>query len=284
MSNRPELPGSNLYGLTEALWGKIPRDMIFGFQDRNVGIGHYDDFLKFAGASLHDGYVIVSTGSGTTLLPITSEANAPGIVRSLLDGDAANDENVLQLGNAIDVGAFKFANTDLCFEARVRIGAGTTGDAIDSDNWAWFVGMATGGAAGAGITDLLMADTEPTIYATNSFVGFQKLVAETTALDGMYQLSGQTKVDGAVNTDLNAILTVAEATWYKLGLRYQAYPRRLEWWIDGVQVAHIGLAALEAAAFPDAVFMQPTFGCKAHGTSSDLYLDMDWWAVAQLSA
>ena len=285
MGQRAELPGSNLYGLSNDLWATMPLEAICaGFGDRMNGFGIYDDFLRFNPTSLADGYIILSTGSGTTLAPITSEAHHPGIVRLLMDGDAADDENVLQLGAGVDVGAFKFAATDLCFEAYVRIGAAAAGDAITDDNWAWFLGLATGGAAGAAITNLMMADTEPTIYATNSFVGFQKLVIETTALDGMYQLTGQTKVDGAVNTDLNAILTVAEATWYKLGLRYEATRKRLGWWVNGVELCHIGAAALDAAAFPDAVFLQPTIGAKTHGTSGDLYLDIDWWACAQRSS
>jgi len=273
-------PDADVYGPSDNVWNDIVLEKVFG-GDRNYGYGHFDDFIRCVPTTLHDGYVIISQGSGTTMLPIASELHSPGIIRFLMDGDAANDENVLQLGNALDVGAFKFANTDLAFEARIRIGGAVAGDAITDDNWAWFIGMATGGAAGAGITDLLMADTEPTIYATNSFVGFQKLVVETTAVDGMYQLSGQTKVDGAVNTKLDTLLTVVEATWYKVGLRYTANTKMLRWYINGVEKASIGAAALDAAAFPDAVFMQPTLGVKTHGTSGDLYFDIDWWAVAQ---
>jgi hypothetical protein len=264
--------------LSPGIWGGFPRDRIFAFKDRLDGFGEYDDFLNFGATSLHDGHIILATGSGSTVAQITSEANHPGIVRFTLDGDAANDEVVLQKGAGLDVGPYQFAGTDFAFEAYVRANA----YAIVANKLSWFAGMATGGTAGAGITDLLFTDSSGALYGTNSFVGFQKLYGESTALDGMYQKTGQTKVDGAVNTDLDTIHTLVAAGWVKVGLLYKAYPKRLGWWVNGAEVASISASALDAVAFPDDVFLQPTIGCKdVAGSSTDMTLDVDWWAFAQ---
>jgi len=268
------------YGLSGRLWRKFDRDGILVAKDPTLGVGIYDDFVQFGATSLHAGHIILASGTGTTVAQIDSEAYAKGIVRLLLDGDAANDETVLQLGAGLDDGPFMFANHDLCFEARVRV------DAITASKWSWFVGLATGGAAGAAITDKMFADTTGALYATNSFVGFQKLYAEGAAVDGMYQKSGQTKVDGAVNTDLDTLATMVAATgvaaeWRKLGIRYFSHPKKLAWYVDGVEVASILASALDAAAFPDDVYLTPTIGAKDVAGDAELHLDIDWWACAQ---
>ena len=44
---RPMLPGSDTYGLSETLWGKVPLEYIFGYHDRNYGVGLIDNFTGF---------------------------------------------------------------------------------------------------------------------------------------------------------------------------------------------------------------------------------------------
>lgn len=276
MGNRPSMPGSNLYGYSENIWGNVPVDQILS-GDRSCGFGFQDDFIRLGNTSLYDGYIRMVTAT-CAVQQITSETNHPGILQLYVVGDTANDECVVQLGNGLDVGAFDLLNDGLAFEAYIRPEKTTTA------MWSWFCGLAIGGAAGAAITDKMFADTTGAVYATADFVGFQKLQAETTALDGMYQASGQTKVDGAVNTDLDTIGTLVATGWLKVGLLYQPHPRRLAWFVDGVEVAHIDTAALDAAAFPDAVFLTPTFGVKdINGTASDINLDMDWWRCMQIT-
>lgn len=285
LTHKPQCADS--YGRSAALWGNFPLDQIFALKDRNVGIGLTDDFLRVGNTSLYDGYLRLATGSGSTLAQLTSEANAYGILRFTLDGDAANDEVVLQHGNGLDVGPFKLANYDLCFECRIR----PNSYAIVANKNSFFVGLASGGPAGAGITDLLFTDSGGALYGTNSFVGFQRLYAESTALDAMYQKTGQTKVDGAVNTALNAIHTLVADEWVKLGFRYYANPKKLVFFVNGIPAigtggpAVLGAAALDAAAFPDDVFLTPTIGCKdVAGSSTDMTYDLDWWDCAQIVA
>lgn len=238
----------------------------------NPAFGFFDDFL-FHDTTSGDGYGKLLTSS--TIAQIASTAGVPGILRFNCNAD--NDQAVLQGGNILDVGPY-LLQKDFAFECRVRMDA----EAIVAGDHGYFIGMATGGSAGACVSDLLFT-TGDAIYATADFVGFQHLVAESTALDAMYQASGQTKVDGAVNTALDTVHTLVAATWVKLGFRFRATrPRSLEWYVNGVLKARIGETAIAAAAFPDAdtAFMQPTLGIRGVD-STDMTIDMDWWAAAQ---
>lgn len=265
-------------GLSSRVWKKLalpygpgvfPRN-----QEGNPVIGHYDDFLRFGNTSLYDGYGILAE-HGATVAQIASEATAPGIVRLMVNAD--NEEATLQLGSVLDVGAFRLQK-DFAFEARVRINAA----GIVAGDHGFFIGMATGGASGCCITEQLFA--ADAIYATANLIGFQHLAAESTALDSMYQASGQTKVDGAVDTDLDTVHTLVAATWVKLGFLFRAKrPRKVEWYVDGAKVCQIEETGVAAAAFPDAdaAFMQPTIGIRG-ADATEANLDIDWWACAQL--
>lgn len=267
-------------GPSARVWTKINCPHGSGFfrtrGEGNPAIGFFDDFLSFSETTLTGGYVHLETASGTVKQHASSTATAPGIVR--LTSTADNDEAVMQLGNALDVGAFRLQK-DFAFEARVRVNAA----AIVADDHGYFIGMATGGASGCAIANQLFT-TGDAIYATANLVGFQHLDGESTALDAMYQASGQTKVDGAVDTDLDTVHTLVADTWVKLGFLFRAArPRKLIWYVDGAKVCQIEETGVAAAAFPDAdtAFMQPTIGMRGADTSN-AYLDIDWWACAQL--
>lgn len=265
-------------GLSQRVWKGLAFPYGPGFprtHSGNVALGHYDDLLKVSDTSLEDGYIRLQTATGT-VTQITSESDAFGITR--LTSAADNDEAVIQLGNGLDVGPY-ILNTDFAFEARVRINAA----GIVAGDHGFFVGMATGGAAGAAIANKLFAGTDA-IFATIDIIGFQHLAAESTALDAMYQASGQTKVDGAVDTDLDTVHTLVAATWVKLGFRfYSQRPRKVIWYVDGAKVCQIEEGSVAAAGFPDAAtaFMQPTFGIRGVDATS-AYLDIDWMACARL--
>ena len=265
-------------GPSARVWGKMALPYGPGFyrtQSGNPAIGHFDDLLKVSDTSLEDGYIRLQTASGT-VTQIASEANAYGITR--LTSAADNDEAVIQLGNGLDVGPFRLL-TDFAFEARVRINAA----GIVAGDHGFFIGMATGGSAGAAIANKMFT-TGDAIFATADFCGFQHLKGESTALDAMYQASGQTKVDGAVDTDLDTVHTLVASTWVKLGFRFQATkPRKMIWYVDGAQVCQIEETSVAAAGFPDAAtaFMQPTVGIRGVDATS-AYLDIDWLGCAML--
>jgi hypothetical protein len=239
----------------------------------NPALGFYDDFLSFSETTLTGGYVHLET-NGATVAQIASTATAPGVVRLTANADA--EEAVLQLGNALDVGAFRFQK-DLAFEARIRVNAA----AIVADDHGFFVGMANGGSSGAGTAGVLFSGD---VLGATDVVGFQHLVGESTALDAAYLVSGGTVMDGSQDTDLDTVETLVADTWVKVGFNFKASrPRRLEWFVNGVKEAEIGETEVAAAAFPDADadFMQPTIGL-APADSTAATLDIDWWACAQL--
>lgn len=279
MTNRPSMPDSNLYGPSENIWGNVPVDQIMA-GDRSCGFGFQDDFTNFAGTSLYDGYILLQTASGT-VVQVASEEDHPGIIRFLSAAD--NDESVIQLGNGLDIGPYRMGPHALAFEAYVRLNAA----AIVADDHSYFIGMATGGAAGAAIANLLFT-TGDAVNTDIDAVGFQHLDGESTALDAMYQtdnnITGEDKVDGAVNTDLDTVHTLVAATWVKMGFLYLPHPRRLTWFVDGVEVCHVAEAEIVAAAFPDAAtaFTQPTFGMRGADTSN-AYLDVDWMRCMQIT-
>lgn len=265
-------------GLSGRLWKKFALPYGPGFPrtaSGNPAIGHFDDFLQFGNTSLYNGYILLQTATGT-VVQIASEAAAPGIIR--LGSLADNDEAVIQPGAGLDVGPF-ILNKDFCFEARVRINAA----AIVAADHSFFVGMAMGGAAGAAIANLLFTASD-ILYATTDLCGFQHLAAESTALDAVYKMSGGTAMDGSQNTDLDTVHTLVADTWVKLGFSFVATkPRKLSWFVDGVEVASIGETEITASTFPDAAtaFMQPTIGIRGKDATS-AYLDVDWVACAEL--
>jgi hypothetical protein len=232
---------------------------------------------KFSDTTLEDGYIKVQTSSGT-VTQVASTGNtattAIGICR-LLSAAGDNSEAIIQLGNGLDA-AFKLTGTDVCFEARVMWSDLTTSSHGE------FLGLALP-AASTTVQCITAADA---IYATCDFLGFQRLKDETTALDAMYQVSGKTKVDGAVNTGLNAIATLTAGTYVKLGFRYKS-SGTVHWFVNGVEVtaAKLSVAACdasEAASFPDGSFMSPT-ACIMNDGSTAGNLNIDWWACAQMS-
>lgn len=265
-------------GLSGEVWKHFAPPSGAGFPrtaSGNPAHGFYDDFVSGSDTSLESGYILLQTATGT-VLQIASQQASPGIRR--LTSAADNDEAVIQLGNGLDIGPYVPLSKTLCFEARVRVNAA----AIVAGDHGFFVGLWTGGAAGGAIANLMFAAGD-TIYATANLIGFQHLAAESTALDAVYQKTGQTKVDGAVDTDLDTVHTLVADTWVKLGFRFEpTRPRKLVWYVDGVEKCSIPEASIAAAAFPDATtdLMQPTIGMRGVDATS-AYLDIDWWAVAQ---
>lgn len=238
----------------------------------NQAFGFFDDFL-FHDTTTGDGYGKLLANS-PTIAQVSSTAGAPGVLS--IDWNADNEEAVLQGGNILDVGPYRFQK-DLAFECRVKVDA----EAIVAGDHGFFFGMANGGASGAATTGVLFTGSD--VLGATDVVGFQHLKGETTALDAVYLVSGGTVIDGSQNTDLDTVHTLVAATYVKLGFRFRATrPRKLEWYVDGVLQASIGETAIAAAAFPDADadFMQPTIGARgADATAAQI--QVDWWAAAQ---
>lgn len=240
----------------------------------NPAFGFFDDFHSFQATTGEGPYKILE-GTGCTVEQIADTATEKGLVQLALDGNADNDEAVLQWGRGLGA-PFKLADNDLVFECRFSISA------ITAAKWDIGVGL---GEVGMSTTDLFFGDTSG--LADKNFLGFIHLAAEGAAFDGAYKADGQTYQDGATKTKLNALATAVAATQIKLGFRYRAHPKTVEWYVDGVmpggQIAPAKLTATEidAATFPDDVFLAPIIGAKDQAGDTALNLKLDWWACAQ---
>lgn len=245
----------------------------------NPVFGFFDDFMSFQAATLDGPYLMLETGGdgGITVEQVADTSERKGIVALTMDAGTNEDEAVLQWGRGLGA-PFKLADKDLAFECCIAVSA------ITASKWSIGVGL---GEVGMGATDALFADTTGAL-ADKNFLGFVKLYAEAGVFDGAYKADGQTYQDGATKTKLNALATfTASATTYKkLGFRYRAHPKTVEWYVDGVMPggltapARLTATEIDAATFPDDVFLAPIIGAKGT-TAAALTINMDWWACAQ---
>ena len=272
----------NSRGLSGAVWnGFMPP--VGGGIDRsasgNPAIGFYDDFMKVGNTTLADGYGRIQTGTGT-VAQVQSTAHtvagdnlgSHGVER--IYGTADDDEGILSYGAALDA-PFKLITTDLCFEARVAWSN------ITADAHGQFIGL---GELGSGVTLKVFTAADPPIFATDyDFLGYRRLQGETSALDGFYQVGGQTLADGSTNTGLDTLHTIVVDEYVKLGFRFEAATNMIRWFVNGVEDvgARLKIGGLTAGTFPDDNFMTPTAAQMCDGTAANSF-DIDWWACAQL--
>lgn len=241
----------------------------------NPAFGFFDDFHTFNATTLVGPYANLLT-TGCTAALAADTASAKGVLALAVDGNAANDEAVLKWGGTLSA-PFKLAEKDLAFECRLAVSA------ITAAKWSVAVGL---GAADMITTDLLFVDTTGAL-ANKAFLGFNKLLAEAGVFDGAYKAVGQTYQDGATKTKLNALHTAVAATYVKLGFRYRAHPKTVEFYVNGVMPggnsapARLTASEIDAATFPDDVFLAPFIGIKDIAGDAVLSISLDWWACAQ---
>jgi hypothetical protein len=241
----------------------------------NPCFGFFDNFFAVPTTTLISPYLKL-TGTGCTVEQIASTSTEKGIIQLALDGNADNDEAVLQWGRGIDA-PFLLADKDLVFECRLAISA------ITAAKWDIGVGL---GEVGMGATDVFFADTSG--LADRNFLGFVHLAAEGAAIDGAYKADGQTYQDGATKTKLNALHTFVAATYVKLGFRYRANPKTVEFYVNNampggtITPARLTASEIDAATFPDDVLLAPIIGIKDQAGDTALTVKMDWWGCAQM--
>lgn len=254
-----------------------PTGTYFTTPSGNPAFGFFDNFHSFQATTLEGPYKILE-GTGCTIEQIADTATEKGIVQLSLDGNADNDEAVLQWGRGLGA-PFKLADKDLVFECRLALSA------ITAAKWDIAVGL---GNVGMGVTDKLFVDTASSLATDADFLGFVHLAAEGAAFDGAYKAASQTYQDGATKTKLNALATCVAATYIKLGFRYRAHPKKVEFYVDGalpggtITPARLTAAEIDAAKFPDGVFLAPIIGAKDQAGDTALTVKMDWWGAAQL--
>jgi hypothetical protein len=241
----------------------------------NPCFGFFDNFFAVPTTTLLSPYLKL-IGTGCTVEQIASTSTEKGIIQLALDGNADNDEAVLQWGRGIDA-PFLLADKDLVFECRLAISA------ITAAKWDIGVGL---GEVGMGATDALFADTSG--LADKNFLGFVHLAAEGAGIDGAYKADGQTYQDGATKTKLNSLHTFVAATYVKLGFRYRANPKTVEFYVNNampggtITPARLTASEIDAATFPDDVLLAPIIGIKDQAGDTALTVKMDWWGCAQM--
>jgi hypothetical protein len=214
--------------------------------------------------------------AGCTAALAADTATEKGVLALAVDGNAANDEAVIKWGGLASA-PFFLANNDLAFECRLSVSA------ITAAKWSYGIGL---GEANMIVTDGLFVDTTG-VLADKNFVGFNHLSAEGAAIDAAYKADGQTYQDGATKTKLNALHTAVASTYVKLGLRYRAGPKSLEFYVNGRPAGTVSAPArltaseLDAATFPDDAFLAPIIGIKDIAGNAALTINMDWVACAQ---
>lgn len=241
----------------------------------NPAFGFFDDFHTFNATTLDGPYANLLT-AGCTAALAASTATEKGVLALAVDGNAANDEAVLKWGGTASA-PFKLADKDLCFEARLAVSA------ITAAKWSVAIGL---GEANMIVTDGLFVDTTGAL-ADKNFLGFNKLLAEAGVFDAAYKADGQTYQNGATKTKLDALHTAVAATYVKLGFRYRAHPKTVEFFVNGsvpggnISPAKLTTSEIDAATFPDDVFLAPYIGIKDIAGDAALSISIDWWACAQ---
>lgn len=252
-----------------------PSGSSYGTPSGNPAFGFFDDFHTFNATTLVGPYANLLT-AGCTAALAADTATEKGVLALAVDGNAANDEAVLKWGGTLSA-PFKLADKDLAFECRLAVSA------ITASKWSWALGL---GEAGMIATDALFADTTGAL-ADKNFLGFNKLYAEGGAIDGAYKADGQTYQNGATKTKLDSLHTAVAATYVKLGFRYRAHPKTVEFYVNGtmpggnISPARLTATEIDAATFPDDVFLAPIVGIKDIAGDTALTVSLDWWACAQ---
>jgi hypothetical protein len=245
----------------------------------NPAFGFFDNFHSFQASTLEGPYKILEA-SGCTVEQIADTATEKGLVQLALDGNADNDEVVLQWGRGLGA-PFKLADKDLVFEARFSLSA------ITASKWDIGFGL---GDVGMGVTDKFFVDTASSLATDADFLGFIHLSADANAahFDGSYIVASQTHQDGDTKTKLNALIQPVADTYVKAGFRFRAHPKKLEFFVDGVlpggniTPARLTTAEIDAATFPDSTFLAPIFCAKDQAGDTALNIKLDWWGCAQL--
>ncbi len=252
-------------------------------QSGNPAFGFFDHFMTVPTTTLIGPYLKLAS-AGCTVEQVVDTATEKGIMQLAIDGNAAVDEAVLQWGRGIAAPFLFNVAKDMVFECRIAVSA------ITAAKWSIFTGLALADSTnGAGITDKLFADTTELLATTFSGVGFQKLSAEGAAWDGAYKAASQTAQDGSTKTKLDTLHTMVADTYVKLGFRYRAYPKTVEFYVNGVMPggnitpARLTATEVAAATFPaSTVPMAPIIAIKDNAGNAAVNLKMEWWGAAQM--
>lgn len=284
VSTLPRTQDQQGVGHTYDLWKGFPREEIFVFKDRNVGYGVCDHFTSFDKAPTADDSTTAQYASNGARIYMDASSDVYQITGGQGGGlrifnTADNEEAWVQYGGATGA-PFVISDTaayarELVFECSFASSTTTV------TKVGWFLGLMEQGCAAANT----IADAGT--MAAKDFIGLFKPEGNTTEVDLIYSLNGQTMV-----THVDGWKDIVAGTFYKFGFRFN--PSLLQvtfWWGTGDGSTTLmepdtsnRIVAADIASttdyFPDGEEMSPILGGKnAH--ADDAYLDVRFLECAQ---
>jgi hypothetical protein len=150
---------------------------------------------------------------------------------------------------------------------------------VAADDFCLFIGLAELGAQAT----VKINDANQDLVNEFDLLGFQHLMTDSTAINGLYQVGGQTAGTRVTNTGLAALHTLVVDTYVKLGFRWDSGQGVLRFYVNGVEDvdARLELRNLTAGTFPDDNFMTPMV-MLGTDQANDSIVNLDWWACAQM--
>jgi hypothetical protein len=210
---------------------------------------------------------LISAGTGCG---ITQVDGLGGVVKLNLDGNADNDQAVMQAGNSAG-GLFLMAGSapkELIFEARAKVST------VTASVMSVFLGLAEAGSA-----TTVLPITASDALGDKNMIGFHRLGTVTTALSFGYKADGQTAVNkGTVGT-------LAADTWFKVGFRYSELAGTITPWFNGLEVPSLKItkAAWALATAPCDAYLHAVAGVISSSSNAAANMQIDWIRVGQVA-
>ena len=223
------------------------------------GVYQFEDFLGGAHASATTGTIGTFLDASCTIGP-ANEVN--GAITVTHDG-TANDSNSIFGAPAFQISE---TNGSLWFEARVKYST------VAADDYGFFVGLMDSTACSE-----IVPLTDASALADVNLVGFHKPEENSTAFDTSYKANGVTAVE--VNSNVGAL---AASTYVKLGMKYVAKTKVLEFYIDGAkQAATKTIPSAAGTDFPNDVALKFVAAQLAEDAVAYNFT-CDWFRIAQM--
>lgn len=267
MTNLVQLKSYGSQRRHSGFWGTAPKGAIRDGQDDGVYVD--DDFTNFGiGATDKLGQYLYYIDTSNT---VTQLATEPTGVVSLVTDATDNDAPILQMagGTGVNCKIVSGTSLDLWWEARIRVGATLTEQAV-------FVGLAEEGCAADNGLISDNPDTDiATVMADKDYIGFASFTNAAPKLAFAYKKAG-----GTDQVIVASAHTLVASTWVKVGMHYNANIDRITAYVNGQSVGYFDVSDAGTTNFPSGEEMCLVAGFK-NGSAGARSLDLDWWSICQ---
>lgn len=260
--------------LSNSIWANCPIELIQAGR-MDGGVFHFDDFIHFnppatgvtATSEETNSQYYYHTDLGVTVLSVDDTDHGQIQVAA---NDAANDGHVMAWGARSGFARLGTNPEDqVWFEARFQK-ASVTNDALG-----FFLGFIEADVSELTV-EAVLTDTAGEMDTTQDFVGFHNDPDDGDLLECVYQEGGANHVDVG-----DAITTMAAATNYKVGLRFDGQSQKLRYYVNEALVQTLSVTS--SLSFPDTNHLCMVWATKSVLTAAST-MNLDWWACAAVSA